>query len=94
MYFIWFGENKPPYVDFSISTFKKINPDFEIFFINEINIRTSKNPYVIECLEKINDSRTKYYNIFHAKHFKGTENKSEILFSTAFSDALRFMIID
>ena len=74
--------------------YRKLNPDFEIFFINDEDIKTSNNPYVRECLEQIKDPSSKYYEIFHGKHFKGSENKSDIVFSTAFSDAMRFMIID
>jgi mannosyltransferase OCH1-like enzyme len=35
LHFIWFGNNIPSYVYFSINTFKRINPDFSIHFIHK-----------------------------------------------------------
>lgn len=34
LHFIWFGDVIPEYVSFSIENFRKVNPDFEIDFVN------------------------------------------------------------
>jgi hypothetical protein len=33
LFFIWFGNNKPDYVDFAVNAFKEVNPDFNIQLI-------------------------------------------------------------
>jgi mannosyltransferase OCH1-like enzyme len=63
LFFIWFGDNKPNYVDFSISKFKEVNPDFKINFlrytinqIDNLSINNLKNEFdvdVYNCIQYI-----------------------------------------
>lgn len=34
LWFIWLGDNKPNYADYTMKTFKEVNPDFQINFLN------------------------------------------------------------
>ena len=43
IFFIWLGNNKPNYVDFSVNTFREVNPDFKIDLI-EWKINDIENP--------------------------------------------------
>ena len=72
LFFIWFGDEQPKYVDFSINSFKKINPDFKIdlirYNIKQLENREKVSVYdhnVYNCLDYIlsNDSEQKYSSI-------------------------------
>ena len=64
LFFIWFGDNEPNYVRFSIRNFFNVNPDFDINFlrytISEIENRKKVSKYdhiVYKCLDYIVNSR-------------------------------------
>lgn len=69
LFFIWFG-NKPEYVNYSINTFKNVNPDFNIIFleysidkINDLNLDNCKNDYDVclyDCINAILGNNTMY----------------------------------
>jgi hypothetical protein len=51
LFFIWFGDTQPNYVNFSIDAFKEVNPDFKINFlrytVSDIENLTNSN-----CIKK------------------------------------------
>lgn len=93
LHFIWFGKGVPDYAWHVINTYKKVNPDFAINFIHEKNAKNAIHPDVTGCLDLVNDKKSKYYKIFNVPIFKNNF-KNEIIFNTAFSDALRFYLLD
>ena len=92
LFFIWLGDNKPNYVDFSIDSFKRKNPDFKINFINytindieNIN-KIHKSVYDIDvsnCIEYILDKKNNIYsyykNQFYNKHRMFCQTLANIL---------------
>jgi mannosyltransferase OCH1-like enzyme len=68
MFFIWLGEEKPLYVDFSINAYKKANPDFKINLIEYTSLQIEKrmevskyDHNVYNCLDYINSDKECYY---------------------------------
>ena len=53
LHFIWFGRNRPKYVDYSISGFMKANPQFKLDFVENPSdfgwllddVRATRGPY-------------------------------------------------
>ena len=68
LHFIWLGPNKPNYVNFAIDTFKKVNHDFEINFIEEIDIENPKNSIVKQTIDYMLSTK---YKIPENKRFIG-----------------------
>ena len=65
LFFIWLGDNKPNYVDFSVEMFKKVNPEFvinllewksheidDIFYHKDFKNQFDEDLYnsIVECL--------------------------------------------
>jgi mannosyltransferase OCH1-like enzyme len=51
LFFIWFGDNKPNYVDFAVNAFKKVNSDFNIELIYEKDPFSSSNEDIKYCCD-------------------------------------------
>ena len=66
LFFIWLGDNKPNYVDFSVRTFKKVNPDFNVTLLH-YNINTIENLNQSNCK---NDFDICLYNCIQAILYK------------------------
>ena len=94
LHFLWFGKNIPNYAWYVMNTYKKVNPDFTINFIYEENVKNAIHPDVAACYNLILDKETKYYKIFNSTHFENKQNRSVVIFNTAFSDAFRFYLLD
>ena len=93
LFFIWFGENKPEYVDFSINAFKEINPNFNVELIWEKDPFKSNNNDIKDVLELIHDKNTSYYEIANRPYAK------QYYFNyigelTKLSDCFRFYLIN
>ena len=93
IFFIWFGDKKPDYVDYSIKAFKDINSDFNVNFIN----------YSIDDVLHCDDSVLRYCKDLIFKTKKGIQNKyfeyinfrlkSKFNFIQILSDFLRFELL-
>ena len=93
LFFIWFGDNKPDYIDYSIKSFKDMNNDFNVDFIH----------YTMDDVLHCDDSVLKYCKdlIFQTKN--GIRNKyfdyikkrieSKFNFIQILSDFLRFELL-
>ena len=92
LFFIWIGNNVPNYVNFSINSFKKFNPDFEIEFIHESSIYNDNKDFK-ECLEILKE-KNHYSNIYNTEWRARTLSKTETSRNIRFSDALRHYIIN
>ena len=70
IFFLWFGDNKPTYVNYAIDVFKTVNPDFKIDLIqydidtiNNIENQKVKNKYdecLITAINSVLEKNTKY----------------------------------
>jgi mannosyltransferase OCH1-like enzyme len=87
LFFIWFGDNKPNYVDFSISKFKEVNPDFNIEFIHEKDPFSSSNEDIKECIELKN---TYFKNFLNRKFCIERFGNYPLM---VFSDIYRFYLL-
>ncbi len=93
LFFIWFGNNQPKYIDYSINSFKKVNPDFKVDLIR----------YTIKDVINCDDSTLKYCRDLIFKTKKGIKNKyfdfinhrikSQFNFIQILSDFLRFELL-
>ena len=93
LFFIWFGDNKPDYIDYAINSFKVINPSFKTELIR----------YTINDVLHCDDSVLKYCKDLVFKTKKGIKNKyfdyikmridSKFNFIQILSDFLRFEIL-
>ena len=92
LWFIWFG-NKPSYVDFCINSFKKMNPDFEIYFIYKDKIEIDENDEIDKsiktCMDWIkNPSECKYKSLINY------DIKQNFPYNVLLSNILRVYIIN
>lgn len=65
IFFIWLGNNKPDYVNFSINAFREVNPDFKIDLI-EWSIEDIENPkdeLLIKAIKRSCKNRARYPKI-------------------------------
>jgi hypothetical protein len=67
LFFIWFGDTQPNYVNFSIDAFKRVNPDFKINFlrytVGDIENKNKVSEFdhnVYNCLDYILNNGPKY----------------------------------
>ena len=63
--FIWFGDEKPPYVHWTIENFRKMNPGWEIRYIeysNEqiLNYKEQNDPVLVESVENNKKNHVNY----------------------------------
>jgi hypothetical protein len=87
LFFIWFGDNKPNYVDFAIKNFKNVNPDFNIELIYEKDPFKSNNKDIKECIELQNNLYFNFINRnFCKRHFFDCKNM-------ILSDCFRFYLL-
>ena len=81
LFFIWFGDTKPNYVDFSIKSFKDVNPDFKVnllrYTVSNIENMYNVSKYdhnVYTCLDSIlSKEHFKYKNAI--LEYKGYNRK-------------------
>lgn len=92
--FIWLGSELPNYGKFCIDAFRNVNPDFEIMFVNEIDVEHPKNEDVKECLKIINDDQLSIYKHLTTRNWVKEHLNSKIGRLTALSDALRFCLLN
>ena len=93
LFFIWIGNNVPPYVDFCINAFKKVNSDFEIEFVHENSINNDNSDFK-EVSDILKDKKSTYYKIWCSPFKKYNLNHSTISRNIWFSDILRIHLIN
>ena len=93
--FIWLGSEPPDYGKFCIDAFRKVNPEFEIMLVNEVDVEHPKNEDVKECMRLV---YSKDYNIYKhmverpwAKVHLKINKKANL---AAYSDALRLYLLN
>ena len=84
LFFIWFGDNQPDYVDFTIKNFQEVNPDFKIDLI-----KYSKND--LENYTSLEDKSLKNSCEIALKLIK--EGKNPESYFTIVSDYYRLYLI-
>jgi hypothetical protein len=84
LFFIWFGDTQPNYVNFSINAFKEVNPDFKINFlrytINDLNNKNIVSEFdntVYDCINYIYNLNDKYIDTI--KRYKSYNRKFIII---------------
>lgn len=74
LHFIWFGPNLPSYASFSISQFKKMNPDFKINLQHWKMSEISRDPVLKTLVDNIEKQDGKYQNII--KYYRNELGRS------------------
>ena len=91
LFFLWFGSELPKWATLSIEYYKELNPDFNIRVFNEFDLMKSNDSDIIDCLDKINQQKTFYYEYFN-RWFAA--NKLSDKFNVRFSDVFRVYLLN
>lgn len=94
LFFIWFGDNKPNYVDYSFKMFKDMNNHFnvDLIYYTIDDVINCQDTILCNCKKMIFDSyngnnNNKYYNYINLRI------KSKFNFIQILSDIIRFEIL-
>lgn len=94
IFFVWFGEEKPKYVDFSINAWKKMNPFFNVELIWEHDFYNVSNKDIRETWDLIHTKDTEYYKLYYREWSKKNLHKTNIGRIICFSDCFRSYLLD
>ena len=99
MIFIWLGPNEvPDYGKFSMDTYRKVNPDFEMMFVREKDVEHPSNPDFAEMLRLVHDvdEDNTYKKIYYRKwaeaHLSG--HASSPRGCTRYADVFRAFLLN
>lgn len=100
IWFIWFGDNKPNYVDFAINAFREANPDFNIELIHK-TIKDIEDPSdkkydkeIKECIYYILNKDNPRKNILYKKSIIAYTTYSKRRFIQILANIFRLKIIN
>ena len=92
--FIWLGSELPDYGKFCIESFKKVNPDFEIMLVNEVDMNNIKSQDLKDCIGIINSDKSTLYKHLTTRNWVKKNLDSPIGNIVAISDAFRFYLLN
>ena len=96
LFFVWLGDNIPKYADFSINSFRKVNPDFKIDLVHfsdeDCEMSKKYEGKILEILQKkyIDKCLNAFNDLSGINRYKGNEN----YYKVKLSECIRFGLLN
>jgi len=93
--FIWLGSELPLHATCCIDAFKKVNPDFEVMVVNELDPYHSNNEDLNDCIRLVNSDEYNLYKHMTVRPYaKNHLQQTKIGRITALTDGFRMYLLN